>query len=217
MSVKSTKGLIVQMSGTTTPASVVPTAISKAAPAVVTVASTTGMVNGQLVAISGTGFPELDGELFIVGALAAAEFELIGSDTTAATATLGATPKADYYIDATDMTGLCLSSIGVNAETASPVSVATFCDPTATIPGLEGGAGTLDLGFYMDIASDGYKALLVAEADGNERLFKVEFPGNGAMVMRGIVSSVNVTDIPLEGSAALVARVTLSSKPDHRF
>jgi len=215
--VKSTKGLTVFMSGTTTPAKVVPTGISKAAPAVVTVADSTGMADGQVVSIIGSGFPELDGQLFIVGGLTATEFTLIGSDTTASTGTIGTTPEAVYVDDAKDMVGLCLSTIGINAETATPISVATFCDPTASIPGAEAGAGTLDLGFYVDIQSDGYKALLAAEADGNERIFKITFPGNGDLVMRGIVSSVTITDIPLDGSAAVTAQVTLSSKPKHRF
>jgi len=217
MSVKSTKGLTVYMSGTTTPAKVVPTAITKAAPAVVSVTSSTGMADGQLVAISGTGFPELDGEMFIVGALTPTEFKLIGSDTTATAGTLGTSPEATYMDVTTDMDALCLATIGINAETSTPISVATFCDPTASIPGVEAGAGTLDLGFYVDTTSPGYKALLVAEADGNERVFVINFPSNGDLVMRGIVSSVTITDIPLDGSAAVTAQVTLSSKPKHRF
>jgi len=216
MSVKSTKGLILQMSGTTTPAKVVPTAISSAKPAVVTVA-TTGMADGQVVTVSGTGFPELDGQAFIVGGMSATEFELIGSDTSATTGTLGATPAIDYYIDATDFISLCMNDITINGETSTPISVATFCDPTATIPGIEAGAGTIDLGLYLDIQAAGYAALLAAEADGNERLFRIKFPDNGDLIMRGIVSSVSFTDIPLDGSAALVAQVTLSTKPVHRF
>ena len=217
MSVRATKGLKFLMSGTTTPAALTITGATAAKPSLVTLASTTGMADGQLVTMSGTSLASLDGKTFVVGSLIAdTSFVLVGSDASKeAGAAAGGT--ATFYDDAIDMTNLCLSAIGVNAETSSPISVGTFCDVTATIPGLEAGAGTLDLSFYLDKDSTGYAALLAAEADGNAREFKIEFPQNGYLTMVGIVGSVTFTDIPLDGSAALTAQVTLSSKPVHRF
>lgn len=217
MTVKATKGLTIFMSNGTTPANNTATAVSNAKPAVVSTASTTGMKDGQVVHMTGTGMPSIDGKDFIVANLVAdTSYELLGSDASNETAPAAAGTGA-FYDDTVDLVKLCLSSIGINPESGSPVSVATFCDPTATVPGLEGGAGTLDLGFYLDKDSTGYAALLKAEADGNERIFVINFPSNGTLIARGTVGSLNFTDIPLEGSAALTAQVTLSSKPVHRF
>ncbi|RLC36040.1 hypothetical protein DRH27_05850, partial [Candidatus Falkowbacteria bacterium] len=101
--------------------------------------------------------------------------------------------------------------------TSSPVSVATFCDVTAQVPGIEAGAGTIDLGFWNDITDPGYAALKDAENDGDLRVFKIEFPDNGNLVFEGIVAGVNFTDIPLDGSPALIANITLLNKSEHRF
>lgn len=216
MSVRATNGLTVHMSnGTTSPATVTATGITNAKPAVVTAADTSGMEDGQMVTMSGTKMASLDGKTFIVGGLTATTFELIGSDAVADTA--GVAGTATYYDDVTDMVPLCLSSIAVNAETSSPISVGTFCDGSAQIPGPDAAAGSYELGFFLDKDSAGYCALLKAEADGLERMLKITFPGNGDLVAKGVVSGVVFTDVPLEGSVSLTATVTLSSKPVHVF
>ncbi|RLC39118.1 hypothetical protein DRH27_00530 [Candidatus Falkowbacteria bacterium] len=218
MGVTNTKGLKVLMSTGTVPGAVIPTAITSAAPAVVTVADTAGMADGQVVKMTDTGFEELDGQLFVVGGLTGTDFNLVGSDTTNTTGTLAVTPLATYYDDTTDMEQLCLSTIGVNPETSTPVSVATFCDTSAQVDGIEAGAGTIDLGFWLDKDDAGYAALMAAESDSAERVFKITFPGgNGDMVFEGTVSGLNFTDIPLDGSPALIANITLVSKYEHRF
>jgi len=224
---RNTKGLKFFMSGKATAVSVALAAadeISNAKPAVVTVAATTGIAVGDIITPLATGWPELDGKTFIVANLVAdTSFELQGSDTTgqAAPLVLAAGPLPAVTFDVLDeafsLEQLCLSSIGINPETASPVSVGTFCDPTATVPGIEAGAGTLDLGFFLDKDSVGYAALLKAEADGNVHTFKIDFPNNGSLIMRGTVSGLNFTDIPMEGAVSLVANVTLASKPVHIF
>ncbi len=218
MTVTSTTGLKIRMSKAgITPAKVVPTAISSAKPAVVTVA-TTGMADGQLVLMSGTGFPELDGKAFIVSGLSPTEFSLTGSDTTATTGTLAATPAAVYYSDTVDMIGLCTDAIDISSETSSPVGTPTFCDESAQIPGPKPGAGTWTLGLYLDVSEPGYLALLAAEADGLERQFKVTFPGgNGDLVASGVVSSVGMGSIAVGQPVQLTAVVDLKAKAVHLF
>jgi len=224
---RNTKGLKFFMSGKAAAVSVALAAadeISNAKPAVVKVAATTGIANGDMITPKDTGWPELDGKTFLVANLVAdTTFELQGSDTAAQSAPLvlvaGPLPAVTFDVldEAFSLEQLCLSTIGINSETASPVSVGTFCDPTATVPGIEAGAGTLDLGFFLDKDSKGYAALLAAEADGNPRSFKIDFPENGSLVMTGTVSGLNFTDMPLEGAISLVANVTLASKPVHIF
>lgn len=217
MAVVSTNGLRFLMSnGTTIPAKVTATAITAAKPAVVTVADTTGMKDGQAVTVNAPLMPSIDKQTFIVGSLSATEFTLVGSDATADNA--GTAGEFTYYDDTIDMVPLCLTSIGFTQDASSPISVASFCNPSASIPGLPPQAPTLSVTFYLDVSDAGYCALLKAEEDTLERLFHIVFPGgNGDLVARGQVSSVIISDLPLEGSAALTAEITLSTKAMHRF
>lgn len=84
MAARNTSGTQVCITKTTaTPTSVTHTGITGAAPPVVSVASTTGMKEGDLVSVSGTGNADLDGKLFIVKTIVSnALFALAGADTT---------------------------------------------------------------------------------------------------------------------------------------
>lgn len=217
MTVRNTKGLTIEISkGAPTLLSLVPTAITKAKPAEVTVADTTGAKDGDVVTISGSGFAELDGKSFIVDGLTGTTFDLLGSDTTGSAGTLGASPKADVTV-AGDMVNVCASEISLASEQASPVGTPTFCDPTSTVPGAVAGAGTLSLSIWNDKDDLGYHELLAAEADGNPRFVKIMFPGNGYLLANGTVSDLTFTDIPIEGSPSIAANIVLSSKPVHLF
>ena len=66
----SSKGVEIYMGkAEATPLELTPTAISAAKPAVVSLASTTGISEGDAVKVSGTGFKELDGKWFTVGTI----------------------------------------------------------------------------------------------------------------------------------------------------
>ena len=108
----SSKGVEIYMSkAEATPLEIVPTAISAAKPAVVSLASTTSIQTGDVVKVSGTDFKELDGKSFVVGTIVDdTSIELLGSDTASSTATLGASPKLHIYT-ADDVVKLCLASI----------------------------------------------------------------------------------------------------------
>lgn len=213
MAILSTKGLTVQVQkGSATGTELTPTDISKAEPAVVTVADTTGMSQGDFVTMAGTSFTELDGKQFIVGAVTATTFELLGSNTTGSGATLGGTPTATYYTTA-DLQGLCLSSITVNNPEAGTISVGTFCNPGASVPG-NPTAGSLTLSGYVDIQDQGYLELLTAEDDGLPRGLKITIPSNGYLVASIIVGSVT-WDLPLEGAAGYSFNCALETPMEH--
>ncbi len=215
MAIVSSNGLKFLMStGATTPGTVTATAITNAKPAVVTTADTTGMKDGQAVSVSAPTMPSIDGKTFIVSGLTSTEFTLKGSDATPDSA--GTAGTFTWYDSAVDMVPLCLSSVGFTQDSSTPISVANFCDPSASIPGLPPQAPTLALTGYLDAADKGYCALLQAEKDTLQRLFHIIFPGgNGDLVANGQVSSVIFSDIPLEGSVAWTAEVTLASKAEH--
>ena len=131
-----------------------------------TVDAVAGVAAGDVIEMSGTGFDELDGKSFIVVAATGTKIEING-DITGSTGTFNAATAKAVVTPVTQMDGLCLSSIGVNADTPSTVSIPTFCDPSASVPGTTASAGTLDFGGYLDTTDAGFKALSAAEIDGH--------------------------------------------------
>ena len=218
--VRNTKGLRIYLTNTTSGNVLTPTAITATAPATVTVADTASLNEGDLVTIAGTDFPSLDGEVFIVSNITGTDFDLLGSDASGDTdATLGVTPVATAYADGQQSTLIDASTITINNETPDQISVGTFVSPNQSVPGIVSGAGTIDLGgFVGSPPDDGYKLLQTAEADGNDRILKVAFPGAaGYVVATGVISDHAIGDVPIDGAIGYTAQMTLNDKPDHRF
>jgi len=196
------------------PTVVVPTAISKAKPASVTVASITGLTAGDVVKMMDTGFKELDGKYFIIGAPAASAFTLVGSDTAASTGTLLSTPKANVN-KKTDMVKMCLATVDPAAEAPGTTAVGTFCDPSASIPAITQ-AGTLTMTGYVELQAY-YEELNLAVDDGKERILNVILPqGMGNIIAPAIISTIGWT-LPLDGGIGFTASGAMTSKPKHRF
>lgn len=218
MGATSTKGVTICMStGDATPLELTPTAVTKAKPAVVTVADTSALVNADLakIPIQGTGLESIDDEMFPVNVLDATTFELIGSDTTDDVGNfLAGDPIQVYQQD--DMVCPCFSQFEIATETPDTISVATFCDPSASIPAQTTQAGTVAIAGYIDIADPGYEEILQADEDGLTRNFVATLPGNGYLVFPGIISGLGFA-LPLEGGQGWSATIVLGSKPDHRW
>lgn len=216
MPIVSTKGLKIWMEKATASALMLePTAITKAKPAVVTVASSTGVAPGDPIAVSGTGFAELDGQSFVAGAVTATTIELVGSDTTLSTGTLGADPELSI-IPVGDMCELCLAGIDLGDNAPTAISVATFCNPTASVPG-NPAAATVGFTGYVDAEDPCYSELLQAVEDGLPRTIKVDLPGgNGYFLMEVIIGSVGYT-IPIEGAVGFTFTGTQSTSLRHIF
>lgn len=218
MAAKSTKGVKICVAGLDAAyTSVIPTAITKAKPAVVTLASTTGMVAGDVAkfASGATGFPELDGKAWILGTVTATTVALLGSDTTGSTGTLVGSPTM-LHAEVADMTCLCLSEFTPNVDTPTTISTATFCDPNASIPSQVVQAGTVAIAGFVDITSADYQMLLKADDDGLERVIRVELPTNGYLIAPGIVSGLNWA-LPIDGAQGFNATITLTSKFRHLY
>jgi hypothetical protein len=215
MSATNSKGLKICVSkdGVTATA-LVPTGISKASPASVTVTNT--LTNGDLVHLSGTGFSELDGKTFVVANASGASFDLLGSDTTGSTGTLGSTPKVDAYPDA-DMICLCLSSLSINADQPGTIDVATFCDPTASIPSGVQSAGTFDFAGFVDVNSSDYPELLKLCESGNTSQLRVALPGGNGYIVAPVKFSSLTYDLPIDGAIGYTGSGVFSSKPVHQF
>jgi hypothetical protein len=211
----STKGLAAYLEkGGSTRVALIPTAISKAAPAVVTVTNT--LANGDPVYCSNTGFSELDGKWFVASNASGTKFDLLGSDTTDSADTLDAAPTAEAVTTA-NMVLLCVASAVPSATVPANISVGTFCDPSASLPAQATDAGTVTLTGFVDVGDDGYKELLLAKEDGVSRVFEVIFPQNqGYLICPVIISSV-VWDLPLSGGIGWTITGALGTSAAHRF
>jgi hypothetical protein len=216
MAAKSSKGVQICLTGpvenTASSQQATITLISMTKPTVITADNFAKA--GDVVTIAGTGSAVLDGKSFIAGPnTSATEIELIGADTE------GVAPPSVYQGTASvysEVTCLCLNALAINAETPGTVSVATYCDPTASIPSVVVQAGTLTFGGYVDVNAEDYQALLDAEADGLQRLIRIELPANGFIVAPITVSQLT-WDLPLDGAIAFTGTATLGSKPKHLF
>jgi hypothetical protein len=219
MTAVATKGLAIYLhKGGVAATELVPTAISKAKPAVVTVASAAGLTKGDVVKLETTGFKELDGKTFVLGNVdtTANTFELLGADTTASTGALGANPKAHVY-QAADQIKLCLSSIDFSTEAGGSVSVGTFCDPSASIATPATTAGTVTLNGFIDKADTGYAELLKAAEDGVARMIEIVLPQDQGYIVAPVTLSSIGWQTPLEGAIGFTASGSLGSKPVHLF
>jgi hypothetical protein len=220
MSASSSKGVTVDIvTGGATGTKVKATAVTKAKPAAISVASAAGFVAGDIVklAANSTGFSELDGKTFVIKTVddTANTITLLGSDTTSSTDTFLAGDDIIIYKKA-DVTRLCLSELTFNAETADTVSVGTFCDPSAQIASAQVGAGTVDFAGYIDITDAGYIELLKASEDNLERIVRINLPNNGSIVFPMTISQMTL-QVPVEGALAFSGSGALGSKPRHLF
>lgn len=198
------------------------TGATKDKPSQLTFASTAGAANTDLVVLDAkaTALESIDGLPWIVSGLTATDIDLLGSDTTGDAGTfLGGTDGVKVY-PASSMERLCpqvQNGIAYQAGQATTVSVGTFCDPSAQLPGEAAGAGTLTIRGYTDIADPGYQELVRAELDGVPRYFKLRLPNNGWFVFGGTLNSMSAMEVDVQGATSFTAEVALSSKPRHLF
>ncbi len=219
-----TKGQKVDvLKGSASATSLIPTAISKAAPAVVTVASITGIAVGELIKIPDTsvagasGFTELNGKTWVVGSITGSTFTLLGSDTSVSAGALAASPSFSRYAEAASMVNTCFSDITPNVEAPATISVATFCDPSATIPSAVVAPGTVDIAGYIDKSDVGFQELFKAYNDGVSRSWRVTMGSSqGYIVLEGVLSSF-VPGMPIDGAYAYTGSITLGTKYRHLF
>ena len=130
---------------------------TKAAPSVVTVsAAAEAYVEGDLVLIYETESDNLNG-VWCAGNPSGTQFTALSSNTVNDTVTVSK-GFVDHYLQ-DDLTKLCLSAININGTEPNTISVATFCEPTATIDSQVQEAGTLTMEGYVDVTSSDYPAL----------------------------------------------------------
>jgi hypothetical protein len=221
MSAKSSRGLEIWMTkDNLTKAEITITGITKATPSVISAINT--LAKDDLIFFpSGSGFSELDGHLYPVSSTSGTVLTLVGSDLITSTGTMTPGYKATVFKQA-DMQKLCLSSLDISSDAPSTISVATYCDPSATVPSAVTEAGTLSFSGFVDAGSKDYQELVKAELDQVTRYFKVMLPGSttaqgqGDIVFPAIISSLTWS-LPLDGAIGYEGSATLATKAVHRF
>ena len=219
---KSSKGvqICVVKSGATGTA-LAATAVTKANPAVVTVADVTGLVNGSLIkfAADSTGLETLDGKTFVIDNIDGTlnTFEVVGADTTADTGTFTAGTDFTVYGAAACQT-LCFSEFSFNREEPSTIATGTYCKPQDSIASAATSAGTVSFAGYIDKSDAGYKMLIDAvEGDTTPEFdLKITFPENGYIIVPITFDSIN-WDIPLDGALGFSGTGTMKANPRHLF
>jgi hypothetical protein len=202
----------------TTPKTLTPTGVTSAKPAVITVADTTGVVVGDLITMSGTDDPMLDGKDFIASVVTPTDITLLGSDTSGAVIALGVAPVLTYneasLAGTSDMVKLCLATFSRAAGTADTVSVGTTCDPSASIAG-PADAGTISFDGFMDPTEQGYLELMLALESGADQLLMVKLPKNkGSIIYHGTINSYS-EDFPLSGAISFSSGMALKTNPTY--
>lgn len=207
---KGTKIKVIPKSAAAT--TVVPTAISNAKPAVVSIPDVSGITEGDLVKVGSVGFEELNNQLFMVGTVDGTgnTFELMGSDTSATAGSLAASPSIDVY-SASDAIIVCLSELTFGAASTNNIGVGTFCDPSATLPGLTT-LGDITCGGYVDKMDAGLAELIAADSDGENRIIFVEMASQQGYLVGEVAFSGLSYTVPIEGGYAYSVTGTQTSR-----
>ena len=216
MAARNSKGVQVCMTTDAVDGNITVSSITAAKPAVLTGTGYTAQA-GDLVHIDKTGNAKLDGKWWVVGTGATAtNLPLVGSDNTGGQTTVDPAAVIKTRVGVGSMVCLCLSNFAIQRDQPSTISVATFCDPAASLPVPTTQAGTVTIGGYVDVTADDFKAMVIADETATPHTFRVTLPGNGYIIFEGVVSGFTY-DIPLDGALAWSATITLSGAPRHLF
>ena len=220
MSASSSKGVsICIIKDGATGTSMAATAATKASPAVVSVADTSTLADGDLVtfAADSTGLESLDGKTFPIKLVTGGttDFEVVGTDTTNDAGTFAAGTDMTLFVKG-DMQCMCFSEFSFNKEQPDQISTGTYCNPQDSIASAATSAGTVSFGGYIDTADPGYKMLLDLEAGTSSVIVRITFPDNGYILVPISVDSIT-WDVPLEGALGFSGTGTMKENPRHLF
>lgn len=186
---------------------------SKAAPSSIS-ASLSGGAGGDVVVIKDTNWNSLD-TVWVADNVGGSDFDALGSDTTGET-TAAVTGKVDHYTES-DLTKLCLASLTINTSDPSTVSVATFCDPTASLASQIQEAGTISFTGYADVNSADYVALYAASKSQDQRYIRINLGDDQGYLVAPVTLSSFTWDLPLDGAVGYSGTMVLGSKVKHCF
>lgn len=171
-------------------------------------------VDGDVVVCSGTNWGSVD-KVQIASEISTT-FKALGCDSTREAAGTAVAGSCQHY-KATDMTKLCPSAFTDNSNTPSAISVSTFCDPSATLPGSLAEAGEIELTGYVDVCDPSYVALYEAYEVQDQRYLRINLGDpHGYLVAPVTALSMNWS-IPIEGAVEFTIAFVKGSATRHLF
>lgn len=180
------------------------TSASLSEPCVVIFDDVSKMANGEPIYITGSGWPSLDNQEWVVqnldkNAKAASLANSNASDETAAWK-----PDATWTLNA--FADVCAHAYAINQNPATSIDTTTLCDNEKTFLVGFRDPGTLTFDFYIDPTDPDYLALLEAYDDGEVRMFEIIYRNGAVRTLPVIVQSINETggvDQAVHGAATL--------------
>ncbi|SAK63595.1 gp11 [Caballeronia pedi] len=173
--------------------------------------------NGEPVLITGTGWPSLDNQSFVLQDLDVngKSAALYGSDATEETAEFGDLSmwSLSTFID------LCARTYSVQQTPATSIDTTTLCDDEKTsLVGFRD-PGTFTFDFFIDPTDPAYLALLAAYDDGEVRMLEVVYRNKAVRTLPVIVQSISETggvDQAVAGSCTMkiTGAPVLTQPPD---
>lgn len=186
---------------------------TKAAPSNIS-ATLSGGADGDVVVIKDTNWSSLD-TVWVASDVESSDFNALGSDPTGESVTSVA-GKVDHYTEV-DLTKLCLASLTINTSDPSTVSVATFCDSTASLPSQVQEAGTMSFTGYTDVLSSDYVALYAASKSQDQRYIRINLGDDQGYLVAPVTITSFTWDLPLDGAVGYSGSMVLGSKVKHCF
>ena len=186
---------------------------TKAAPSVIS-AALSGGADGDVVVLSGTGWGSLD-TVWVASDVSASDFDALGSDPTGET--VASTAGSVNHYTASDLTKLCLASLTINTSEPGTTSVATFCDPTASLPSAINEAGTISFTGFVDVNSADYVALYSASKSKDQRYIRIDLGEDQGYLVAPVVLSSFTWELPLDGAIGYSGTMVLGSAVKHCF
>lgn len=187
MAAKSSQGTRVFIWDGVAPTAHAITAVSIAAPAVVTVASATGLAVGDIVVPKDTGFKSIDGFPFRVAVVATNDITLEDSDTTDETGTV-----TEGSLDEYALVELCVANFTTDQPAGTVLDVTTMCDVARrTLSGLPG-QGTWTANGFHDGADNAQQIARDAYRSGDDQVFRLIFRDASGVLFAGVLNQLNI-------------------------
>lgn len=198
MAAKSSQGTRVYIWNGAAPANHVISAVTKASPAVVTVASATGIAVGDIVVPKATGFKSIDDFPFRVAAVSTNDITLEDSDTTDEAGTANAGDLDEYTL-----VELCVANFTTDQPAGTTLDVTTMCDVARrTLSGLPG-QGTWTANGFHDGSDASQQIAREAYRSGDDQVFRLIFRDGSGVLFAGVLNQLNI-------GAAVDAPVTIA-------
>jgi hypothetical protein len=167
---------------------------------------------GQLLYISDSNLPSLDGKLHMITASAVGtETVTVGTDTSGDTETAAA--FGDINVQAIEWSDVCLTEFTPSPGAPGEIDVTTMCDEErVNLPGLAA-PGTASFTGIFDYDDAGMQDMIAAKKDAAARFFVGTSRLGQVFIYHGVVSSFSPGPMTVEAALTFTGTFTLDQSP----